>query len=447
MPPKTMSLHKMRKDARAIFNAALAAVSSETSVRKHLKIRHGQLIAGECSIDLSKVRDIFVVGAGKASAAMARAVESILSDRISRGVVNVKYGHSLRLDKIRLVEAGHPVPDENGRHGAEDILSLVSGAGRHDLIICLISGGGSALLSVPAPGLTLAQKQATTQVLLACGATIHEINTVRKHLSAIKGGRLAKAAFPARMIALILSDVVGDDPDVIASGPTVPDGSTFADCMAVIEKYQLHKKLPDTVLSHFRKGAAGLLPETPKPGERFLKNTMNIIVGSNREAILAARRRARELGYRPLILSSMIQGETREVARVHAAIAMEVLESGNPIKPPACILSGGETTVTLRGPGKGGRNQEFILATALDIDGSNGIVVFSAGTDGTDGPTDAAGAVADAKTVRRARKLGMDPRESLGRNDAYPFFEKLDDLVVTGPTHTNVMDLRIMLIS
>jgi len=437
----------MRRDAFSIFQDALKAVSPETSVLNYLKTNGTELSVGTYSIDLSAVRDIYVVGAGKASAAMATAVEKALPGRITDGLINVKYGHTAPLATIRLVEAGHPVPDVSGLRGAKEILSLVSGAGPEDLVICLISGGGSSLMPLPAPGLTLAHKQETTQSLLECGATIHEINSIRKHLSAIKGGQLARATFPAPLVTLILSDVVGDDLDVIASGPTVPDRSTFNDCLEIIRRYSLDRKLPASVLSHLRKGATGLIPETPKPGDAFFKNTHNIIVGSNRDALNAARLSAAEKGYHTHVISATVEGEAREIARSHMALAKKVIDIAKPVAPPACILSGGETTVTLRGTGKGGRNQEFALAAALEIDNLPNMVVFSAGTDGTDGPTDAAGAVADPETVPRARDMGMEPLSYLNHNDSYHFFQKLGDLVVTGPTNTNVMDLHIILVA
>ncbi len=321
------------------------------------------------------------------------------------------------------------------------------GLGQRELVICLISGGGSALSPAPVEGITLAEKQEVTRLLLACGATIHEINAVRKHISQIKGGQLARLASPATLITLVLSDVVGDSLDVIASGPTVPDTSTFADCLEILRKYRLSDTVPVAIRRHLEAGVAGAVPETPKPGDPVFSRTQTVIIGRNLQALEAASRQATALGYRPLILSSAIEGETREVARVHAGIAKEVLASGHPIRPPACILSGGETTVTLRGQGKGGRNQEFALALALDIDHMPGIAALSAGTDGTDGPTDAAGAFADWTTCARAEQHGLPPREALEHNDAYPFFERLGDLLITGPTQTNVMDVRIILIT
>jgi glycerate 2-kinase len=370
----------------------------------------------------------------------------LLAPRISKGLISVKHGHGLALRHTRVIEAGHPLPDAGSELAAARILDIARGATADDLIIVLLSGGGSALMALPWQGLTLADKQKTSDLLLASGATIHEMNALRKHISAIKGGRLARTAYPATVAALILSDVVGDDLDVIASGPTVPDPSTFAQCLEIVDRYQLQQKLPERVRRHLQTGAAGQIPETPKTNQLNWPDTHNLIVASNRLAVQAAAREARKRGYATLVLSTRIEGETRTVAQVHGAIAREVLSTGQPLPPPACLLSGGETTVTLRGKGKGGRNQEFALAAAMDIDGDGDIVVLSGGTDGSDGPTDAAGAIADHATAKRAAGLGLDIRTFLHNNDAYTFFSRLDDLLITGPTLTNVMDLRILLI-
>lgn len=446
MAEKNTVVEKMRTDAVSIFEAGLQAVSPGTAVRRFLRRQGNHLRVQDEMLDLTDFQNVYVVGAGKATAAMAEAAESVLGNRISDGVVVVKYDHVAALKYTSQVEAAHPVPDENGRKGAEKIMALLSRADENDLVICLISGGGSALTPLPAPGLSVADKQKTAQVLLACGASIHEINAIRKHMSGIKGGLLARAAHPARLLTLILSDVVGDDLDVIASGPGVPDSSTFSDCMAIIEKYNLVDQLPASVTAHIRSGMSGDIPETPKPGEAVFNHTQNVIVGSNSDAIRTAGQAAKQFGYNTLTLSSMIEGETREVARVHGAIAKEILKTGNPVPRPACVLSGGETTVTIRGTGKGGRNQEFALAAAIEIAPLENVVIFSAGTDGTDGPTDAAGAIADSSTVTRALERAMDPQAFLFNNDAYHFFKPLGDLVITGPTRTNVMDLRILLV-
>jgi hydroxypyruvate reductase len=401
---------------------------------------------GERKYNLSQYERIFVAGTGKASASMAVNLEKILGTRITKGLINVKYGHSQKLKRIRVQEAGHPLPDEKGLEGAREMVEMLGHPTAKDLVIFLISGGGSALLPLPVEGLTLAEKQAATNQLLSCGANIQEINTLRKHLSRIKGGGLAKLVYPATLVSLILSDVIGDPLDAIASGPTVPDPTTYEDCARILNKYDLWEKIPPSVAGHIREGMEGKKEETLKEGDPAFSNVYNLVVGNNLLAMRAAKKAAQALGYRTLLLSSLVEGETREIGKAHAAIAKEVLLSGNPIPPPVCILSGGETTVTLKGKGKGGRNQEFALAAALEIAGWEEILMMSAGTDGTDGPTDAAGAFADGRTVIRAKTMGLDPWSFLKENDSYSFFQKMGDLLITGPTGTNVMDLRIMLV-
>ena len=436
----------LRDDAVQIFNRGLKAVEPAAAINRYCG-REGEVLSiGDATYELSRYGKLLVIGAGKATAPMASAIEGILEERITGGTINVKYGHASVLNRVKLLEAGHPVPDENGRGGSRAILSIAENAGKDDLVICLISGGASALLPLPISPLTLEDKQKTTNVLLSCGATIFEINAVRKHMSMLKGGRLAQAVYPATLVSLILSDVVGDDLDVIGSGPTVPDPTTFSDCTAIFMKYRIMDRLPLSVAEHFQAGSSGRLAETPKAGDRVFDRTQNLVIGSNINAIVAAKQQAESLGYRTLILSSLIEGETRHVARVHTAIAREIIRSGNPVQPPACLLTGGETTVTLAGPGLGGRNQEFALAAALDVADRGNILVLSAGTDGTDGPTDAAGAFADSQTVARAEDLGLEPVNFLENNDSYRFFKHLDDLFITGPTRTNVMDLRIILV-
>lgn len=437
---------QLRRQARAIFKAALKAADPVEAVRRHLAVEGGTLVAGKRRYRLESFRNIYVIGAGKASAAMAAGVERVLGRRIRSGLVNVKYGHLAKLRRILLNECGHPVPDASGVRGAERILEIARQAGEDDLILCLISGGASALLAAPAAPITLAEKQATTRLLLACGANIHEINAVRKHLSQVKGGQLARLAYPATVLALLLSDVIGDDLDVIGSGPTAPDRSTFADVNAVLHKYGLWERVPRAVGERIESGLSGEIPETPKTGEPALSRAQNLVIGSARLAVDAAVQTARSFGLRTVVLSTFIEGETRDVARMHAAIAKEVLSSGRPVRAPACLISGGETTVTLRGNGLGGRNQEFVLAAAIDLTGHHRVVVLSGGTDGTDGPTDAAGAIADGATLARAERLGLDARRFLADNDSYHFFEPLGDLLKTGPTNTNVMDVRLVLV-
>ncbi|MGA2712681.1 MAG: glycerate kinase [Bryobacteraceae bacterium] len=423
--------HNLRKDAKAILMAALAAADPTAAVEKVLRARE----------DLDRYEHIFVVGAGKAAGTMARAVEQLLGSRISLGCVNVKDGDTAKTQSIELRYCGHPIPDERGLSGAKRIAEICSEAGGDDLVICLLSGGASALTPYPAPPITLTEKRETTRLLLACGANIHEINAVRKHISAIKGGQLARLAAPAHVLSLILSDVVGDDLDVIGSGPTAPDASTFQTAFAILEKYELRERVPVRVRERLRNGAT----ETPKAADPLFENVENIIVGSNQKSLESAARAARDMGYRTMILSSTIEGETRDVARLHAAIGRQIRTHSQPLRPPACVISGGETTVTMSdGAGKGGRNQEFALAAAIDAAGLEDILILSVGTDGSDGPTDAAGAMADGTTIARAR---LSASEALSNHDAYPFFEDTGDLVITGSTGTNVMDLHLILVS
>jgi glycerate 2-kinase len=427
-----MKHHHLRRDAKAILMAALAAADPTAAVDRVLRARQ----------DFGQYEHIFVVGAGKAAGSMARAVEDFLSGRITAGWVNVKDGDTAKTRLFELQHCGHPVPDERGFHGARRIAEICAQAGERDLVICLLSGGASALTPFPSPPITLAEKGDTTRLLLACGANIHEINAVRKHISAIKGGQLARFAAPAHVLSLILSDVVGDDLDVIGSGPTAPDASTFESAYAVLEKYDLRDRVPVRVRERLKNGAT----ETPKESDPLFENVENIIVGNNQKSLESAAQFAKDLGYKTLILSSTIEGETKDVARVHAAIARQIRLHNQPVRPPVCVISGGETTVTMRDgePGKGGRNQEFALAAAIDAAGLEDILILSAGTDGTDGPTDAAGAFADGTTVARAK---LDASEALANHDAYPFFAELGDLLTTGSTGTNVMDLHLILVS
>ena len=430
-----MPSSNLRGQALRIFQAALKAAAPAQAVLRHLRLDKNTLIAGGQRYRLSSFQNIYVIGAGKASAQMARAVERLLGARITDGLINVKDGHGAKLQRVRINECGHPIPDQRGVAGARRIAQIAAQAGPDDLIVCLISGGASALLPLPAPPITLAEKQKTTRLLLHCGASIHEINCVRKHISRIKGGQLARLAYPATLLTLILSDVIGDDLDVIGSGPTVPDRSTFADARAILEKYRIPDLLPLAA------------EETPKPGDKIFEKTRNVVVGSNALAVDAAVEEARRLGFHTLVLSTFVEGEAREVARVHAAIAKEIRASGRPVSRPACVISGGETTVTVRGNGLGGRNQEFALAAAIDIAGfGDNMLILSAGTDGTDGPTDAAGAVADCTTLDRAQALGLDAAAFLRNNDSYRFFEATGDLIKTGPTGTNVADIQIILL-
>lgn len=437
---------KLQDTAKEIFFTAIKAVDPEECVNRSLRLSGADLLIGEDIYSLATFRRLYLVGVGKAAAAMASAVEKLLGERIDDGVIITKYGHGVALNHCRLLEAGHPVPDIRGIEATTTLLDLVATATPDDLILCLISGGGSALCPAPTTGISLADKQATTRLLLASGATIHEINTLRKHLSRIKGGRLCRAANGARVVSLILSDVIGDDLDVIASGITAPDPSTFGDCLALLTRHKLLNQVPESVLRHLSKSAEDLSAETPKPGDPAFARVSNHIIGSITDALAAAADKAEELGFHPLILSSRLQGEARQAAKVLCSIALEARRYGRPIQPPACLLVGGETTVTLHGQGLGGRNMEFALAGAVELDGTPGILLLSAGTDGTDGPTDAAGAFADGSTANRAKTLQLSLSDGLANNDSYRFFQPLGDLFITGPTRTNVMDLVIFLI-
>lgn len=439
------SLKQQRQDARNIFDAALEAADPIVSIKRHLRFETDNLYAGDRVYDLAHHDNVYVVGAGKATAKMALAVEALLGERITSGIVIVKRGHTMPLGKLKTIEAGHPIPDEAGVKSTEGIIALLKRAAENDLILCLVSGGASALLSCPVPGVTLQDKQQTTQTLLHCGARIQEVNAIRKHISEVKGGRLAGLAYPATVLSLILSDVIDDSIDNIGSGPTAPDSSTFLDCLSVIERYGIGKMIPNGVINFLEQGAAGKIDETPKAGDPIFQKVQNLIVGNNQVAMLAARDRAEALGYHTTVLSSSIEGEARKVAIDHVVMAKNILSRSNQLRP-ACIISGGETTVTLQGKGMGGRNQEFSLAAAIEIDGMNGVVVLSGGTDGTDGPTDAAGAIVDGTTLQRARDRGLDARDYLQRNDSYPFLKTVGDLLITGPTLTNVMDLRLILV-
>ena len=436
---------------RTIFDAALAAIDPYYAVLGSAKVANGHLRVADADYDLAALKRILVVGGGKATARMAQAVETLLGEYITTGLIVVKDGHTLPLKNIEQVEAAHPVPNAAGEAGARRILDLVRAADEKTLVLCLLSGGASALLVAPAAGLTLQDKQEATGLLLRAGASIDELNAVRKHLSAIKGGRLAQAAFPAQVLTLLLSDVIGDRLDVIASGPTAVDGSSFADALAVISKYGLLDKMPQRVTALLQQGACGQLAETAKAGDRCFNQTRNVIVGALRLALEAAAIESRRLGLNTRIISAELQGEARAAAHFLAQIARREL-SGMCGGERCCLLCGGETTVTVRGTGLGGRNQELALAFALEIEGMDGVTLLSAATDGSDGPTAAAGAQVDGRTAARARELGIDPQPHLDANDSYAYFRRYDERsgehshLITGPTGTNVMDMQVLLL-
>jgi glycerate-2-kinase len=441
---------RAREAVLKILNSALSAVDPGTAVRNHIRRVGSLLVIDDLTLNLDRFQRIFVVGGGKASGAMAEALEDIIGDKLTEGFVNVLRNtkSGFKTCKILLNEAGHPIPDEDGVKGARKIVQLVGEADGNDLVICLISGGGSALMPLPAAGITLQDKQRLTDALLRCGATIDEINAVRKHVSELKGGQLAKAAYPATLVSLILSDVVGDPLDTIASGPTAPDTTTFNDAISILKKYDLWKNsIPKTIRKRLEAGLRGEIPETPKPGDKVFDKTRNVIVGNNRTAALAACQEAKGLGFNSLLLSSMVEGEARHVGTAYAGIMKEILDSNNPVPKPAVVIAGGETTVTVTGRGKGGRNQELVLSASLKIERLKGVAIASIGTDGIDGPTDAAGAIADGQTIIRAHDKRLDPKEFLMNNDSYHFFSKLGDLIFTGPTGTNVNDLAVMVVT
>jgi glycerate 2-kinase len=433
-----------RERVLPILSAALEAVDPLTAVERALVREDDRLHLAEQVYDLSRVERVIVVGAGKAGARMAQAVEQVLGDRLTAGAVTVKRGFAEPTRTIRIQEAGHPIPDEAGVEGTRRIAELVEGAGVNDLVICLISGGGSALLQLPAEDISLADTQHLTDAMLRAGATINELNAVRKHLSRVTGGGLARLAQPAHVAALLLSDVVGNPLDVIASGPTAPDGSTFAEAAAILERLGVWTEVPENVRTRLEAGRRGELPETPKAGEPLFASVQNVVVASNELAARAAIGEAERRGFRSILLSTYVEGEAREVGKVFAALAREVDASGQPLPPPCCLVAGGETTVTVRGSGKGGRSQELALGAALGIAGLPDLLVVGLATDGNDGPTDAAGAVADGSTTERAGALGLDPYAALAENDAYHFFDRLGDLLLTGPTNTNVNDLMFV---
>ena len=442
------------KDLENIYRDAVREVDPAGLIQSRVKKDGHKLTIQspdtKISEDLSRYKQVIVLGIGKASARMALGMESILGDELSAGFVITKYGHGLKLRKIQVMETGHPVPDENSLEGARILSQMAGAADEHTLIINLISGGGSSLLCLPADGISLEDKRQTTRVLLASGADIDEMNCIRKHISKVKGGGLASVAYPARLINLILSDVIGDRIDTIASGITAPDHTTFQDALSIIRKYALDDKLPQAVRDHLVQGAKGNIPETPKAGDPVFRNTINIIMGNNTLACNAARKTAQRLGYNARILSTTLAGEASEAGSYFAQLA-KVIDSGKSgIAKPAAIIAGGETTVTIRGKGKGGRNQEMALAYAIELHriypGSPNIFFLSAGTDGSDGPTDAAGAFVTPALMEKMKAISAQAAAHLKENDSYHFFRDTGDLFMTGPTYTNVCDIQILVV-
>jgi len=430
----------------SLISAALKAINPALALRRHLTVDGDILIAGQTHYDLSSFEHIYVVGAGKAGAPMAEALEELLGSRITAGQVNIRYGNSGRTDRITLFPAGHPLPDDNSKKGTENILSILEKSTERDLVICLLSGGASALLTKPEEGISLDEMAETTDALLRCGATIQEINTIRKHIDTVKGGKLTRKASPSPMLSLILSDVVGpaDPLPFIASGPTYPDSSSFKDALKVISRYHLAGKIPESVRRHLTTGSEGQLPENPSIGDPIFSGVQNIIIGSCRAAAEAALHEASKHGVNCLLLTASLQGEAREAAAFLVALAREIGQSGNPVNKPALLVAAGETTVHVRGKGLGGRNQELALAAAIHLGELEGAIVASLATDGSDGPTDAAGAIVDCETYQRGSQLGLDAYGFLDNNDSYHYLKKTCDLIITGATDSNVNDLHMV---
>ena len=430
-----------------VLATAINAVDPAKSVARFLQRNQSKLSVGAQIFDLNTIQRVYVIGFGKASIPMGQAAAKILADDLTQGILITK-SHTEKLkfqnSPFTIIEAAHPVPDPRGVEGAKLIIELLQSTGPKDLVIFLISGGGSALLTAPAQNIPLTDLQILNQILLASGADIGEINTLRKHLSQVKGGNLARMAYPSQVISLILSDVIGDPLDTIASGPTVPDPTTFGEAMEIIAKYQLSQELPLPIRDHFQKGISGEIPETPKENDPAFENTHNIIVGNNHTAAQAAAEQAAIEGFNTLLLTTRLKGEASQLGPMLASIAQQVHQTGEPVPRPACIIAGGESTVTLRGDGRGGRNQEVALSAVADLDGLPDTFLVTLATDGDDGPTDAAGAVVTGNTLSQANHQGLDHAEYLSRNAAYDFFDPLGDLFKPGPTQTNVNDISFI---
>ena len=437
---------KARKLSLDSLESALNAVDPKRIIKSRISLQNSVLKVNGYSFDLKRFKHVYVVGGGKASGSMAEALEQILSEHITDGFINIPRGTKHKTKVIKLHEASHPIPDETGVEGTRRILEIAEKAGENDLVICLISGGGSSLMPLPRDDISIVDKKKITEALLKCGATINEINTVRKHISDFKGGWLAKKAYPATVLNLILSDVIGDPLDFIASGPTVPDSTTFHEAVKILKKYELWNTVPESIRKVLSDGEKGLIPETPKADDQVFKKVFTVVVGNNRFASLAACESLRSNGLNTLLLTSTLEGEARHVGTVLASIAREISISQNPVSKPAGIVAGGETTVTVKGKGLGGRNQEIALSAALKLEGMNGVVLASLSTDGVDGPTDAAGAIVDGKTLERAANKGLNPEEFLAENNSYNFFSELGDLIFTGPTGTNVNDVSVIIV-
>jgi glycerate 2-kinase len=433
-----------RQKAIDIFLAGVESVKPDNLIKRYVSVENNKLTIDELIIDLATIRNIYVVGAGKASAAMAQTMEHILGSRITEGHIITKYEHSVPLKFIGTTEAGHPVPDDNGIKGTGKILSIVKKAEKDDLVICLISGGGSALLADVPEGCTLDDLKKVSSILLKTGANITEMNCIRKHLSAVKGGQLSRAAAPSRVVSLILSDVIGDPLDVIASGPTAPDPSTFADAIAIISKYNIGNEIPEHILQILKEGLENKRQETLKKSDKILKLTSNLIIGTNKLALSTAQEKAISFGYDTHIVTNNLDSDVSDIASYITELAKHVRNQKT--SEQTCLLFAGEPTVKVKGNGLGGRNQHLALLVAVLLKDIPGITILSGGTDGSDGPTDATGAVVDSLTLQKAVDLGLDPEQYIENSDSYNFFKQTGGLIITGPTQTNVMDLMVALI-
>ncbi|MDQ7817772.1 MAG: glycerate kinase [Melioribacteraceae bacterium] len=441
-------MKKLKDDLFQIIDSAINSVKPDQLIPRKVMLEGSYLLIDTHKINLDRYENIYIVGTGKASASMAHEFEKILESKIADGIISTKYGHSIPCSRIKIIESGHPVLDENGLKAGDEILKLVSEANENDLVICLLSGGGSALLEKLPDEITLSELQSVFKALLKCGANIEEMNIVRRHLSKIKGGKLSEAIYPATCVSLILSDVINDPLEAISGGVTSPDPSTFQDALNVLAKYKIKDQIPDNILEYISMGAQGSILETVKPGNEIFKNVTNIILGNNKEALIHAKEKAETFGYNVLIRSDNIQGEARDIGKLAADIAKKINRENQPISKPACVLIGGETTVKIKGNGKGGRNQELALSALIEMNYSEfDYLIASCGTDGTDGPTDAAGAIASNEIWQRTNELNLLPLQFLDNNDSYTFFEKTGGLIITGPTGTNVMDIIIILVN
>ncbi len=448
MPQSKIVIHssqpKFTRILKTLIQSGLEAADPGQAMKRLITRKAHKLSVNSVRYDLSTYQRIVCVGAGKASGHMAVALEQTLGVYLEGGMVIVKDEYGTPCKNIRVVEASHPQPDARGVRATQQILNSVGSLTKRDLLIVLLSGGASSLLCAPTQGLTLTDTRKATNLLLRCGATIHELNTVRKHLSAVKGGQLAKAT-KAQILTVILSDVLGDNPATIGSGPTVPDPTTFQEAKTILEHYQIWNNVPENVRNHLDEGIRGLVPETWKSRTRHPSRSHSIILANNHTAIDGMAKEAKRLGLRPCILETPLQGEAKDLGTILGAMAKDIREFGNPVRPPACLIVGGEPTVTITGKGKGGRTQECVLAAAQELTGLPNVVVAGFGTDGTDGPTDVAGAMVDGKTVQRALKKGLSIENMLDRHDSYTFFKQVGGHIITGPTHTNVNDIYLII--